>query len=100
MDLDLREDGIYVTKLASKEDIAHYLKNLEDVAWKESNHDPDNIEVWGELYNKVFSDKIAQNIYKSFPDFSWLDLDTSYQEDVCHFIDGFIDYSGIDIIGD
>ena len=98
MDLDLRKDGIYITKKASKEDIAYYLKELEDKAWEGSNHDVNNNDVWGKLFDKVFSDEISSNIYRDFPDFTWIDLDTSYQEDVCRFIDAFIDYADIDTI--
>ena len=89
---------MYVVRKATKQEIAEYLKNLKDEAWVKCNGDPDDVEVWRELYDKVFSPTCSGFIYKEWPDFEWLDLDTSYQEDVCNFINDFIDYAGIGVM--
>ena len=46
-------------------------------------------EAWETLYNFVFSDRISRKICEILPSFEWFDPDTTYQEDVCAFIDAF-----------
>lgn len=46
-------------------------------------------EDWEALYNFVFSDRISLRICEILPGFEWFDPDTTYQEDVCAFIDAF-----------
>lgn len=46
-------------------------------------------EAWEALYNFVFSDGISRKICEILPNFVWYDPDTTYQEDVCAFIDAF-----------
>lgn len=43
---------------------------------------------WERLYHFVFSDKISRVVY-NIPDFDLYDPDTTYQEDVCAFINAF-----------
>ena len=42
---------------------------------------------WSEKYDKIFSKKIAGKV-----NFEWYDPDTSYQEDVEYFMNGFKEY--------
>ena len=46
-------------------------------------------EAWEALYDFVFSDRISGRICEILPSFTWYDPDTTYQEDVCAFIDAF-----------
>lgn len=45
---------------------------------------------WKRLYHFVFSDKISGVVYEIIPDFDWYYPDTTYQEDVCAFINAFL----------
>lgn len=46
-------------------------------------------EAWEALYHFVFSDRIVHEIWEILPSFDWFDPDTTFQEDVCAFIDAF-----------
>lgn len=85
---------MYGVRKATKQEIAEYLKRLRGEAWEESEGDTDS-GVWEKLYEKVFSPTCSVFIYKEWPDFEWSDLDTTYQEDVCAFIDAFCEYAGV-----
>lgn len=45
---------------------------------------------WKRLYRFVFSDRISGVVYSIIPDFDWYNPDTTYQEDVCAFINAFL----------
>lgn len=82
---------MYIVKKATKQEIAYMLKGLKDQAWEENDEGS-----WEVLYDKVFSEEIAGEIRKEFPDFGWYDPDTTYQEDVCAYINAFCEYAGVD----
>lgn len=86
---------MYIIKKATKQEIAYMLKDLKGKAWEESDGDTDS-EVWEELYDKVFSEEISRQVFNDFPDFHYYDPDTTYQEDVCAFIDAFCEYAGVE----
>lgn len=46
-------------------------------------------EAWKALYHFVFSDRVSHKIYEILPSFEWYNPDTTYQEDVCAFINAF-----------
>ena len=79
----------------TKQEIAYRLRALKDKAWEESDGDINN-EVWEKLFDKVFSKEISRQIFNNFPDFDYLDPDTTYQEDVCAFITAFCEYAGVE----
>ncbi len=84
---------MYIVKKATKQEIAYMLKGLKGKAWEESD---EGENVWENLYDKVFSEEISRQIFEEFPDFHYYDPDTTYQEDVCAFIDAFCEYAGVD----
>lgn len=43
---------------------------------------------WDEKYGKIFSAKISTKVYKLIH-FDYYDPDTSYEEDVCAFVNAF-----------
>lgn len=49
----------------------------------------DSEEGWEALFHFVFSDRISHKICEILPNFDWFDPDTTYQEDVCAFINAF-----------
>ena len=73
--------------------ISNELNILWQSTWEESGKDKRNDEVWGRLYNYIFSDKVSSKIYKLCPDFHYPDPDASYYDDVTAFISGFEDYA-------
>lgn len=85
-------------------DIANYLEYLKETAgnacgWKTDDEDLYGCvderawETWKGLYEKVFSAEISGAIQKRFSDFSWSDPDATYHDDVCAFINAFVEYS-------
>ena len=80
---------MYIIKKATKQDIAYIIKDIKNQAWREE-------ATWEEVYDKIFSEKISQQIFEEFPDFHYSDPDTSYQEDVCAFVDAFCEYAGVE----
>ena len=72
--------------------IAFMLESWLRLTWERCGGDTDD-EIWKELYNKVFSNKVSVRIKNMFPDFSYYDPDTSYYEDVSAYINAFIDYT-------
>lgn len=52
---------------------------------------------WKELYDFIFSVDISKKIHGAFPDFHYIDPDSTYEEDVLAFIRAFSEYSGYDI---
>ena len=87
------------TRNITKQELAYYLKSIREQATILS--DPENNgfgaddPIWKELYDKIFSKHISEWIFKSCPDFHYVDPDTSYCEDVNAFIDGFCEYAGV-----
>lgn len=49
-------------------------------------------DVYRNLYDHIFSERIAGLIYENFPDFHYVDPDTSYFDDITAFITSFQDY--------
>ena len=80
---------MYIIKKATKQDIAYIIKDIKNQAWREE-------ATWEEVYDKIFSEEISQQIFEEFPDFHYSDPDTSYQEDVCAFVDAFCEYAGVE----
>ena len=80
---------MYIIKKATKQDIAYIIKDIKNQAWREE-------ATWEEVYDKIFSEKISQQIFEEFPDFHYSDPDTAYQEDVCAFVDAFCEYAGVE----
>ena len=80
---------MYIIKKAIKQEIAYIIKDIKNQAWREE-------ATWEEVYDKIFSEKISQQIFEEFPDFHYSDPDTSYQEDVCAFVDAFCEYAGVE----
>ncbi len=80
---------MYIIKKATKQEIAYIIKDIKNQAWREE-------ATWEEVYDKIFSEKISQQIFEEFPDFHYSDPDTSYQEDVCAFVDAFCEYAGVE----
>lgn len=80
---------MYIIKKATKQDIAYIIKDIKNQARREE-------ATWEEVYDKIFSEKISQQIFEEFPDFHYSDPDTSYQEDVCAFVDAFCEYAGVE----
>ena len=80
---------MYIIKKATKQDIAYIIKDIKNQAWREE-------ATWEEVYDKIFSEEISQQIFEEFPDFHYSDPDTSYQEDVCTFVDAFCEYAGVE----
>ena len=80
---------MYIIKKATKQEIAYIIKDIKNQAWREE-------ATWQEVYDKIFSEKISQQIFEEFPDFHYSDPDTSYQEDVCAFVDAFCEYAGVE----
>lgn len=84
-------------------DIANYLKYLKEKAGEhcgyksdvpgDSNYSEVAYDTWRNLYDTVFSEQVSHAICKRFTNFDWYDPDTSYKEDVCAFIDAFIEYA-------
>lgn len=50
-------------------------------------------EVWGKLYDRIFSDDVSQKVWRMFPDFSYGDPDASYYEDIRVLVSNFVDYA-------
>lgn len=46
-------------------------------------------EAWEALFHFVFSENISRKICEILPRFDWYDPDTTFQEDVCAFINAF-----------
>lgn len=49
----------------------------------------ENEDAWRALFKFVFREDVAGKIFDIVPDFDWDDPDTTYQEDVCAFINAF-----------
>jgi len=47
---------------------------------------------WDIIYEIIFCDDVIGVIRKRFQDFTWSDPDSSYSDDVCSFIDAFVEY--------
>ena len=85
---------------ATPKEIAEYLEHLYDIAWEKSNHKKDSDpncgnawKVWRDLYDFVFSNKIAHKLTERFGILDYYDPDTSYYEDVTAYINAFKEFS-------
>lgn len=76
----------------NKLELAKHLRDEWDKAYDKCNGDTRNTEVWGELYNYIFSNNISMKVWDAFPDFHYSDPDASYYDDVTAFITAFEDY--------
>lgn len=73
-------------------ELAKHLRDEWDKAYDKCNGDTQNTEVWGELYDYIFSNNISMKVWDAFPDFHYSDPDASYYDDVTAFITAFEDY--------
>lgn len=65
------------------------LQKIIDDAYDKVMESDCSEEAWKALYNFVFSDIISRKICEILPSFDRFDPDTTYQEDVCAFINAF-----------
>lgn len=49
--------------------------------------------IWGKLYDKIFSEDVAQKVWRMFPDFDYYDPDASYYKDLYAFVSSFVDWA-------
>lgn len=70
------------------------LKNIEelgDAIMSLGTSDEDDWDTWKPIYDKIFSERIADIIHSLMPDFDPYIPDTSYKEDVSSFWYAFKD---------
>lgn len=48
---------------------------------------------WHDTYNIVFSDDVSKVIFERFDDFDYYDPDADYSDDVCAFVNSFVEYA-------
>ena len=73
--------------------VAGILQQAFDKAGKMCNWDREDDTVWGKLYDKIFSEDVAQKVWRMFPDFDYYDPDASYYEDLHAFVSSFVDWA-------
>lgn len=73
--------------------VAGILQQAFDRAGKMCNWDSEDDEVWGKLYDRIFSNDVAQKVWKMFPDFDYYDPDATYYEDLRAFVSNFVDWA-------
>lgn len=73
--------------------VAGVLQKAFDKAGNMCDWDYDDCEVWGKLYDKIFSEDVARKMWKMFPDFEYYDPDTSYYEDLQALVSSFVDWA-------
>lgn len=73
--------------------VAGILQQAFDKAGNMCNWDHEDDEVWGKLYDKIFSEAVSRKMWKMFPDFDYYDPDASYYEDVHALVSSFVDYA-------
>ena len=73
--------------------VAGILQKAFDKAGNMCDWDYDDDEVWGKLYDKIFSEDVARKMWKMFPDFEYYDPDTSYYEDLQALVSSFVDWA-------
>lgn len=86
-------DDIEVQESMSAIAVAEILQKAFDKAGNMCDWDYDDDEVWGKLYDKIFSENVARKIWKMFPDFEYYDPDTSYYEDLQALVSSFVDWA-------
>ena len=91
-DYDEFED-VVVYEDMSATTVAGILQKAFDKAGNMCNWDSKDDEIWGKLYDRIFSESVARKVWKMFPYFDYYDPDTSYYEDLQAFVSSFVDWA-------